>query len=202
MATLTPREPNAQPARRDSVQASPEQGKKRSHDEANVTSDAENGPKPSKQKKSSTKKDDKKKDYDVSDMHLDGGDKGELPIFDTCQDIRTKINAELRKSTTKAELARLIAAQLPDGRLTASQLQRFLDKKGPLGGAESNAYYGGYVFFEKLRRKQGKAESKKRLQVKEAHPQGMGRKDSSNIHVFCAKGQRPYLDSLGRFSVV
>ncbi|KAF2221404.1 hypothetical protein BDZ85DRAFT_265320 [Elsinoe ampelina] len=205
---LAPRDSNIPPARRDSAVESPNSSKKRSIEQVDLTNENNDNPKPAKQKKSTTtsstkggKKNEKKNDFDVSGIHLDGEDDDSCPIFDTCQDIRNKINAELRKGTTKAELVRQISAQFNTReKITASQLQRFMDNKGPLGGAESGAFYGGYVFFEKLRLKQGKPESKKRLEVKQAHPNGMPRKDSANTFVTLPAGEKAYIDNLGRMS--
>ncbi|KAF4554042.1 Hypothetical protein D9617_5g069180 [Elsinoe fawcettii] len=210
MAPLTPRDKNVQAARRDSLLGSPATGKKRSIDQVDLTKDNDSSPKPTKQQKKtaardtkkSDKKDGKKKDYDVSDIHLDGEETDSCKIYDTCQDIRNKINAELRKGTAKAEIARHVSAQFSTPKkVSGSQLQSFLDKKGPLGGAESGAFYGGFVFFEKLRLKQGKEESKKRFQVREAHPGGVPQKDSNKTFVTCVAGTRPYIDNLGRFSI-
>ncbi|TKX27546.1 hypothetical protein C1H76_0384 [Elsinoe australis] len=204
-APLAPRDPNVTPARRDSTQESPNKGKKRSHEEVDPPSEEVTSPKSAKQKKTTDKSDksnDKKTDYDVSGIRLDGEEDNICPIFDTCQDIRKKINAEIRRDTTKAELARIFGAQFnPLHKISGSQLQRFLDKKGPFGGAESGVYYGAYVFFEKLRMKQGKPESKRRLQVKEANPNGMERTDASRKYVTCIQGERPYFDSVGRLTI-
>jgi hypothetical protein len=53
------------------------------------------------------------------------------------------------------------AARKP-GAIRANQLSALCGKKGPDSGATSCVYYGGYVFFEKLRIKEGKPKSKHR----------------------------------------
>ncbi|MCJ1438420.1 hypothetical protein MMC27_007808 [Xylographa pallens] len=110
-------------------------------------------------------------DYDVSDIHLEGGDEGEVAIYDTCDDIRRKIAAHLRApGITQAGFCRALSAQFPasDGRkLSSAQLQAFQRKKGPVEGNSSGVFYAAYVFFEKLRIKQGKKKSKARLEMEE-----------------------------------
>ncbi|TDZ71694.1 hypothetical protein CTRI78_v001991 [Colletotrichum trifolii] len=68
---------------------------------------------------------------DLSDIHLDGDETMSVPVYDTCQDIRTKINAQLRRTApprpasccaivkaayppgSDAKMARVAAGQLP-----------------------------------------------------------------------------------------
>lgn len=48
-----------------------------------------------------------KKAADVDDVHLPGEENDQVPIFDTCDEVRRKINAHLRSDgTTKAQLVR------------------------------------------------------------------------------------------------
>ncbi|KAM7194413.1 hypothetical protein V8F20_007939 [Naviculisporaceae sp. PSN 640] len=91
-----------------------------------------------------------------------------LPVFDTCDTIRRKIRALLRPSAnkpviTQAAFLRAIskATYGPDTTKTITPATRsaFLKKKGPLEGNTSMVYYASYVFFEKLRIKQGKPKS-------------------------------------------
>ncbi|GAM88277.1 hypothetical protein ANO11243_063100 [Dothideomycetidae sp. 11243] len=144
-------------------------------------------PAPASKKRKRTDEDDE--EFDVSGIHLDGEDEGDVPIYDTCQDMRTKINAHLRNSSmSMAELGRRMGAMLPESKkLSGAQITSFLQKKGPYSGAESGVYYASYVFFEKLRIKKGGKESKKRLEVKDAHPKGW---------------DRPYFDNAGRTHIV
>lgn len=81
-----------------------------------------------------------------------------MAIYDTCDDVRRKINARLR------ELSRIASsdAENPDRKISGTQLSTFMNKKGPMSGAESGAYYVAYVFFEKLRTLQKKPMSRKR----------------------------------------
>ncbi|KAF2221405.1 hypothetical protein BDZ85DRAFT_251167 [Elsinoe ampelina] len=203
MAPLTPKDANAPPTRHDSALQASSKGKKRSHAEVESAGPTSTSPTPNQAKKSKKEElEEKEKSLDVSDIHLDGEDSESVPIYDTCQDIRNKINAELRKGTTQAELARQFSSMYPDARpVQGTQIKTFLGRKGPYGGAESVVYYGAYVFFEKLRLKQGKPESKKRLEVVAAHPGGMSRRDITRRGIWCRTGDRPYLDSVGKIHV-
>ena len=48
-------------------------------------------------------------------------------------------------------------------KLQSKLLKDFQAKKGPLPWNTSSVYYGSYVFFEKLRLRDGKPKTKKRL---------------------------------------
>ena len=101
---------------------------------------------------------------DVSDIHLDREETDEVPVYDTCDEIRRKLTAYLRREgVTQAALLRMIHAELHGGkktsRLQSSQLARFLQMKGANTGNTSVLFYASYVYFEKLRVKQGKPKS-------------------------------------------
>lgn len=106
----------------------------------------------------------------------DEGCKGEntdsVPVYDTCDDIRRQITAYLKKpGVTQAQFARDLLAQYhsekgPKG-ISASQIQSFRGKKGPDAGNTSSVFYSAYVFFEKMRIKQGKPKSQKRKEMEE-----------------------------------
>jgi hypothetical protein len=108
---------------------------------------------------------------DISDIVLPGEENDAVPVFDTCDEIRRKINAHLKKpGVTQAQFCRDVYAQLkgpsrPGKPFQGVQLARFRGMKGPLSGAKSSLYYGAYVFFEKVRIKEGKPKSKHRLDM-------------------------------------
>ncbi|KAI1618718.1 hypothetical protein EDD36DRAFT_460357 [Exophiala viscosa] len=109
---------------------------------------------------------------DVSGIHLPGEENDGVEVYDTCDDIRTKINKYLRDTpyATNASFVREVNRALGEdsSRHTAAQgLTRFLNNKGAIKGSESTAFYGAYVFFEKLRIKQGKPKSKKRVEMED-----------------------------------
>jgi hypothetical protein len=124
------------------------------------------------------------------------------PNPDTCDDIRRKINAHLKKpGVTQAALLRSIAAQYhtEPKKLQSSQLGFFRSKKGAYAGNTSSIFYGAYVYFEKLRIKEGKPKGKKRLEMEETHG-GMGGLNTERLmnRFFCRPDERPGIDSMGR----
>jgi hypothetical protein len=117
---------------------------------------AKPAPKKSKKKATAPSTDD---DDEIDAFHiaLAGDDDGTVPIYDSCDEIRSKILAELeRPGRTKAAFLRDIArAGFPHTRpkinLQSKQLTDFLDKSGATSGSTSRIFYGAYVFFEKRR---------------------------------------------------
>lgn len=115
---------------------------------------------------------------DISDIQLPGEEFDEVPVFDTCDEIRRKINAHLTKSgVTQAQFCRDIYAQLkgpsrPANVPQSSTLATFRRAKGAVAGAKSYIFYGAYVYFEKLRIKQGKPKTKHRLAMEETWGKG------------------------------
>jgi hypothetical protein len=110
--------------------------------------------------------------YDVSSIHLENEDTGgPIPIYDTCDDLRTKINRHLRTTPgiSNAAFIRDLNAALPAAtdapHVSPRMLTTFLNGKGSIKGSESPVFYAAYVFFEKLRVKQGKPKTKKRVEM-------------------------------------
>ncbi|MCJ1251560.1 hypothetical protein MMC30_008795 [Trapelia coarctata] len=112
--------------------------------------------------KKKVKKADEDKKMDVSDIHLDGEDTESVEVYYTCDEVRRKIAVYLREEgVTKAGFLRELRSMFPEPKpLQSKQLQDFQSKSGPLAGNTSRVYYAAYVFFEKLRLKQGKKKSK------------------------------------------
>lgn len=95
------------------------------------------------------------------------------------------MNAHLRQpDVTKAALCRDLSAMMADDRKVSTQvLATFIGNKGPMRGVESDAFYAGYVFFEKLRVKNGKKKrSKFREEMEEKWPVGLRRRDLSKAN--------------------
>lgn len=105
---------------------------------------------------------------DISDVHLEGEETDSVEIYDTCDEVRRKINAYLKKDgVTQAQFLRGLAAQFrsKNQRIQSSQLAAFRNKKGPDAGNTSCVYYAAYCFFERLRIKEGKKKSKTREEM-------------------------------------
>lgn len=80
-----------------------------------------------------------------------------MEIHDTCDDVRRKVRAHLRKpGVTQAEFCREISKCLGRGEtsIQSAQLASFLKKKGPMAGNTSKAFYASYVYFEKMQREE------------------------------------------------
>ena len=113
--------------------------------------DGGNNTKPNSKKVAPAKKakTDTKEKYDVSDIDLEGEESGSVPVFDTCADIRRKISAHERKGVTTKK------AMLEAFHASAQQHKTFMKGSRSMQGAEKDIFYGAYVYFEKLRIKQG-----------------------------------------------
>ncbi|WVW83483.1 hypothetical protein I302_105504 [Kwoniella bestiolae CBS 10118] len=168
------------------------------------TGDSASGDK--EKSKTKTKKE-LEEEYDVSSVTLEGEDHpGGIVIFDTCDDVRTKLDAHLRRpGVTMAgfgrEIAKTFSKQTPSQDVTIQhkQIKDFLEKHGARSGCTSKVFYGAYVFFEKLRIKQNKPKSKKREEMEKIHgKKGMDIKtDQNHMHFWAMAGEVIYEDSYG-----
>jgi hypothetical protein len=104
---------------------------------------------------------------DVSSIALPGEQTQAVRVFDTCDTVRRRIRTMLRRDgITQAGFLRAIAATYQDGRkIQNKQLNDFLAKKGPLAGNRSCIFYASYVFFEKLRIRDGKEKDRQRVEM-------------------------------------
>ncbi|KAL3425932.1 calcineurin is a calcium-dependent [Phlyctema vagabunda] len=159
--------------------------------------------------KKRVKKEVEQKVHDVSAVHLDGETDDEVPVFETCDEVRKKIRAHLRKpDVTQAAFCRELTKAYHDGRkVTPKTLTDFLGKKGTSAGNTSGAFYGAYVFFEKLRVRDGKPKSKFRQEMEDiwTHPAGYSadRKPgfdtkTANKSYICRANERPHEDKYGQ----
>ncbi|KAJ7438398.1 hypothetical protein B0H11DRAFT_2293903 [Mycena galericulata] len=107
---------------------------------------------------------------DLFSITLPGDEDATVEIFDTCDELRRKINALLRTGTiTKTALLRDMsrAAYSDAPNIQSKQLGDFLTKKGPTSGSTSRVCYASYVYFEKKRIAEGKAKSKHRRDMED-----------------------------------
>ncbi|KAK8091424.1 hypothetical protein PG997_001785 [Apiospora hydei] len=109
---------------------------------------------------------------DISGIHLPGEDTDEVPVYDTCDMVREKIDAHLlaHKGLTQAQFCRDIYAHglKPPTRckgIQPKQLSDFRHKQGSNAGATSSVFYAAYVYFEKIRLAQGAPKSAHRLEM-------------------------------------
>ncbi|TID20722.1 hypothetical protein E6O75_ATG05486 [Venturia nashicola] len=118
---------------------------------------------------------------DIATAHatitLDGEYSDSVSVYDTCDDIRRKINAYLQKSPEpQASFLRTLMSQYHTQTKTIQsvQLQRFRNMAGPDAGNTNPVYYAAYVFFEKERMRTDKAKSEGRKKMEAIYPSGMG----------------------------
>jgi hypothetical protein len=81
-------------------------------------------------------------------------------FFDSCDEVRRKMKLYLSKTgMSKAAFGREIC-KLMGGeekkKISGGSITQFLGKKGPMAGNTAGVYYGAYVFFEKIRVRDGK----------------------------------------------
>ncbi|ORY09173.1 hypothetical protein BCR34DRAFT_568903 [Clohesyomyces aquaticus] len=138
---------------------------------------------------------------DISGVVLPGEMNDSVEVYDTCDEVRRKINAHLRQpGVTQAQFLRDIAAQYhtKDRKVQSKQLADFRSKKGPYSGNTSIVFYGAYVFFEKLRVKEGKPKSKKRLDMEMIHgPSGGMDTERTHDRILCRSDMVPVMDQYG-----
>lgn len=108
---------------------------------------------------------------DISGIHLNGEEADSVSVYDTCDEIRKKINAHLKTpGLTQAQFCRDLYAQLNAPTIKSIQSKQLADfraGKGSRTGAKSTVFYTAYVYFEKLRIAQGKPKSKHRETMEE-----------------------------------
>jgi hypothetical protein len=161
------------------------------------------GLKPPKAKKAKTSAADLSK-YDVSDIYLDGEDTCEVPVYDTCDGARKKMRALIRKGDlSQAALAREMSKSFPDDRtVNTGSVTAFLAKKGPNAGNTMAIFYAAYVFFEKLRIKEGKPKDAFRLEMERLWGrEGFDITRPSHRGLWCGPGDVPYVNEYGRVHI-
>jgi hypothetical protein len=153
---------------------------------------------PKKRKTAATEK------IDLSDITLEGEEEAAVEVYDSCDEIRRKIAAHLRKpGVIQAQLLKDLAAEFKTRtvKLQSKQLNDFRGKKGADAGNTSAIFYSAYVFFEKLRIKEGKPKNKHRLEMEKIWG-GKGGFDikhaSHNRGYVVSAGRQIYMDEYGR----
>ena len=114
----------------------------------------------------------------IHDIHLPGEETDNVHVYDTCDEIRRKISAHLRKEGVIAaafcrDLCSMYNTSRRPSKIQSKQLADFRGKSGPSSGNTSCVYYSAYVYFEKLRLLEGKPENKHREECKRQNPGGM-----------------------------
>lgn len=106
---------------------------------------------------------------DIRTIHLPGEEMGEVPVYDTCDEIRNKITNHLQTTgDTKEKFCCDISVRWlgrPFKPFPLNQLNEFRRKYGANAGCTSKIFYAAYVFFEKKRLAEGKPKSERRLNM-------------------------------------
>ncbi|KAI5856850.1 hypothetical protein BZA05DRAFT_471014 [Tricharina praecox] len=145
--------------------------------------------------------------FDVSDVHLEGEEEDAVQIYDSCDEVRRKISAHLRKpGVTQASFLKTLAAQFRsiEVKLQSKQLNDFRGKHGADAGNTSRVFYAAYVFFEKLRIKEKKPKGKHRVEMERVWGKSGGF-DTTHVGggrgwVACMKGETPLMDQYGKIT--
>ncbi|KAK7753885.1 hypothetical protein SLS62_004251 [Diatrype stigma] len=142
---------------------------------------------------------------DISNIELEGEETDEVEVYDTCDEIRRKINAHLLKTPglTQTQFCRDLYAQLRAPKCKAiqtKQLSDFRGQKGSRTGARSTVFYAAYVYFEKLRIAEGKPKSKHRLIMEDIwEPRGgFDREHDHRTSFIVMAGSQPTVDQYGQ----
>lgn len=140
---------------------------------------------------------------DVSNITLPGEDVGRVPVYETCNSIRTQIRAILKKpGMTQAGFCRALGkyGAVPDGKAPVPrQLTTFMEKNGPMKGNTNAVFYPSYVLFEKMRIRDGKDKSKFRKEMEEKHAKkgGVDIDVSTDRALWMHVSERAYTDRWG-----
>ncbi|KAF5345159.1 hypothetical protein D9758_009646 [Tetrapyrgos nigripes] len=151
--------------------------------------------------KASTKAHDRDSDHDLFSIDLKGDEDGTVPIFDSCDVIREKIDDHLSETgVTKAQFLRNIArAAYPNNvpTIQTKQLNDFMRWAGATTGNSNRVFYAAYVYFEKKRISEGKSKSehRKKMEKQWAHQGGMSRELCQ--YYWCRDGVELYEDEVG-----
>ncbi|KAK5656914.1 hypothetical protein OQA88_3436 [Cercophora sp. LCS_1] len=144
---------------------------------------------------------------DVSDV-IQLHDDERVPVWDTCDTIRRKIRALLAKDgiTQAAFLRAIVTAAYGEGstkKIQSTSFNNFMKQKGPLAGNTNCVYHAAYVFFEKMRVKQGKKKTADREVMETVWPDGVDTKTQSGRKVYIGSvNTRLGMDKYGKVKVI
>lgn len=124
---------------------------------------------------------------DISGVHLPGEETDAVPVHDTCDVVRDKIDGHLAAhKVTQAQFCREIYAhglRSPTRckGIQPRQLADFRRRDGSNAGATSSVFYAAYVYFEKLRLARNQPKSEHRLEMERRWPDGLDRKHDDRV---------------------
>jgi hypothetical protein len=143
----------------------------------------------------------------TENITIDGESNDTVSVLGSCDEVRRKINAHLRKDGVTAALflrdlqAQVHGARKPANGFQSSQLARFRGQKGPVSGNTSAIYYAGYIFFEKERLALKKDKSKHRLNMEKSWgDEGVDTKSNIISGYLVRPGETVRMDEFGQVS--
>ncbi|KAF2803759.1 uncharacterized protein BDZ99DRAFT_575827 [Mytilinidion resinicola] len=156
----------------DQNNANPQAGSDKSKTDTNTAKKRKTSSPSSKSAGAATAKNkSQESDVNLSSIHLEGEDDDSVPVYETCDMVRRKIEAHLMKKpgATQAAFCRELSNQYHASSTSVSSksLSNFRGQKGYDKGNTSSAFYAAYCYFEKLRIKEGKPKSKDRVKMEE-----------------------------------
>jgi hypothetical protein len=113
----------------------------------------------------------------VLDITLDGELSDRVPVYDTCDTVRRKMNAHLRRPdiTTTAFLRHLSGQfHATPTKVRPSNLEKFRAATGPNVGNTNPTFYAAYVYFEKKRIQEKTKKTKQREAMEDIYGQSGG----------------------------
>ncbi|KAK1222049.1 hypothetical protein PQX77_015148 [Marasmius sp. AFHP31] len=143
---------------------------------------------------------------DLFSISLPGDEDGTVPLYESCDEIRRKIEGHLQRTkTTKAAFLRDIARAAfphsePPIKIQSKQLADFMSLEGATSGNANRVYYASYVYFEKKRLSEREEKSKHRLRMeKEWKLQGgISRKQNGYVWSWAPRDCVVFEDDLGK----
>lgn len=165
------------------------------------TDDKASGKKTSDSKKTIKSSDDI---LDVSGVELPGEAEMRVQVYDTCGEMRKRLRKLQTQGCSQAAICRALSTSYPEGSgksVTATNMRSFMSNKGVMGGNTSNAFYGGYVFFEKRRIKDGKPKSKFREEMEQVHEAGVDVERNLNGPCWLRAGESVSFDKYGQVHI-
>ncbi|KAK7960299.1 hypothetical protein PG988_011513 [Apiospora saccharicola] len=144
---------------------------------------------------------------DISGIHLPGEETDQVPIHDTCDVVREKIDEHLATCrVSQAQFCRDIHAHGLNSPtrckgIQPKQLTEFRHKNGSNAGATSIVFYAAYVYFEKIRLAQDQPKSKFRLEMEKRWPDGFDRKHDDRIPLILHKSEKAHWDKYGKLQI-
>ncbi|EMC99484.1 hypothetical protein BAUCODRAFT_29835 [Baudoinia panamericana UAMH 10762] len=79
---------------------------------------------------------------ELADIYLDHEENETVPIYDSCNDVRKKVKAYVKKSgTSQAAFCRELSEMMPESHVQARQMTNFMKIKGPKAGGHSTPYF-------------------------------------------------------------